>query len=197
MHRLLVTATLDRKLSCVLYILAPIVPPLISPPSFRLESWQTALRKQYKKRDPDLNPIGPEPVVQLPTPAPDSPAGPDDEEPRAESVSTPGPSSDHVLRNARHAETAELDDHEVKRGHSGESSAEPILDEMKVESMSVDGAPIPEREEQSKDWLTLPMLTKLDSLHVLTEWQFHNVNRLRTLMKDEDETAQWVRTRAL
>ncbi|KAH9995745.1 hypothetical protein BJV77DRAFT_989819 [Russula vinacea] len=26
------------------------------------------------------------------------------------------------------------------------------------------------------------MLTKLDSLHLLTEWQFHNVNRASTLV---------------
>lgn len=158
-----------------------------------LENWQTSLRKQYKKRDPDLNPIGPEPVVQLPTPAPDSPLGPDDEEPKAESVSTPGPSSDPRLWNAPPADTAKTDVHEFKRDHSGESSADLKLDEMKVESTSVEGTPLPEFQEESKDWLTLPMLTKLDSLHHLTEWQFHNVNRLRTIMKDDDETAQWAR----
>ena len=65
---------------------------------------------------------------------------------------------------------------------------------MKLESMSVEAASLIEPEEESKDWLTLPMLTKLDSLHLLTEWQFHNVNRLRTVMKDDDETAQWART---
>jgi hypothetical protein len=153
------------------------------------------LRKQYKKRDPDRNPIGPEPIVQLPTPAPESPAGPDDEEPKAESVSTPGPSSGHLLGNAHQFDAAETDDHDLKHGHS-HSSTEPKPDEMKFESMSVDGASLVEPEE-SKDWLTLPMLAKLDSLYLLTEWQFHNVNRLRTIMKDDDETAQWARTRPL
>ena len=79
----------------------------------------------------------------------------------------------------------------------GESSAEPKLAEMKVESMSVEGTSLNQLEEESKDWLSLPMLTKLDSLHLLTEWQFHNVNRLRTIMKDDDEAAQWARTRSL
>ena len=74
------------------------------------------------------------------------------------------------------------------------SSTEPELDEMKLELMSVKAATLIKPEEESKDWLTLPMLTKLDSLHLLTEWQFHNVNRLRTSMKDDDETAQWART---
>ena len=67
---------------------------------------------------------------------------------------------------------------------------------MKVESMSIQGTPLDELEE-SKDWLTLPMLTKLDTLHILTEWQFHNVNRIRTIMKCDDETAQWARTHTL
>lgn len=171
MHRLLVAATQDRKLS--------------------LDTWQTALRKQYKKRDPDLNPIGPEPVVQLPTPAPDSPDGLDDEEPKPESVSTPGPSSGHALGNTQQANAAETDDHDVKPGHSAHFSTESKPDEMELESMSVESAPLTEPAEESKDWLSLPMLTKLDSLHLLTEWQFHNVNRIRTIMRDDDETAQW------
>jgi hypothetical protein len=79
----------------------------------------------------------------------------------------------------------------------GESSAEPKLAEMKLESMSIEGTSLNELEEESKDWLSLPMLTKLDSVHLLTEWQFHNVNRLRTIMKDDDETAEWVRTHPL
>ncbi|KAF8501453.1 hypothetical protein F5888DRAFT_1232099 [Russula emetica] len=171
MHRLLVAATQDRKLS--------------------LDTWQTALRKQYKKRDPDLNPIGPEPVVQLPTPAPDSPADPDDEEPKAESVSTPGPSSSHTLGNTHQPNAAETGDHDLKPGHSAHFATELKPEEMKLESMSVEDAPLAESAEESKDWLSLPMLTKLDSLHLLTEWQFHNVNRIRTIMRDDDETAQW------
>ena len=163
----------------------------------RLENWQTALRKQYKKRDPDLNPIGPEPAVQLPTPAPDSPAGPDDEEVKPESMSTPGPSSDPLQASPPRAGTAETDDHPSEHDQPGDSSTELKLDEMKVESMSIQGTPIDEPKEETKDWLTLPMLTKLDTLHLLTEWQFHNVNRIRTIMKSDDEMAQWARTHPL
>ena len=196
MHRLLVAATQDRKLSCVLYLLSPLLPPKFLPP-LRLDTWQTALRKQYKKRDPDLNPIGPEPVVQLPTPAPDSPADPDDEEPKAESVSTPGPSSGHTLGDTHQLNADETDDHDLESGHSAHHANELKPDDMKLESMSVESAPLAEPAEESKDWLSLPMLTKLDSLHLLTEWQFHNVNRIRTIMRDDDETAQWARTRPL
>jgi hypothetical protein len=158
-----------------------------------LENWQTALRKQYKKRDPHLNPIGPEPVVQLPTPAPDSPPAPDDEEPKAESVSTPGLSSDPFPENGRPVDATATADHQFVHGHSEVSSTDMKLDEMKVE---FEGASLSEPDEESKDWLSLPMLTKLDSLHLLTEWQFHNVNRFRSIMKDDDDTAQWARTRS-
>ena len=162
----------------------------------RLENWQTSLRKQYKKRDPDLNPIGAEPVVQLPTPAPDSPAGPDDDEVKPESTSTPGPFSDLLQPSPHQAGTAEKDDHPSEHDQPRDFSTELELDEMKVESMSIQGTPL-DGPEESKDWLTLPMLTKLDSLHLLTEWQFHNVNRIRTIMKSDDETAQWARTHTL
>ncbi|KAH8981590.1 hypothetical protein EDB86DRAFT_3086957 [Lactarius hatsudake] len=165
-HRLLVTATQDRKLS--------------------LENWQTALRKQYNKRDPDLNPIGPEPVVRLSTSAPGSPASDDDDEDKANM----GPSSGLLLGDAPQADTLKHDD-QIVDARPRDSSNEVNLDEIKVESTCAATTPEPEPQEESKDWLTLPMLTKLDSLHLLTEWQFHNVNRLRTIMKDEDETAQW------
>ena len=159
-----------------------------------LDTWQTALRKQYKKRDPDLNPIGPEPVVQLPTPSPDSPTDPDDEELKAESVSTPGPSSGRTLGNTHQSNAAEADDHDLKSSHSARSATELEPDEMKFEPMNVEGSPLDVPADESKDWLSLPMLTKLDSLHLLTEWQFHNVNRIRTIMRDDDETAQWARS---
>jgi hypothetical protein len=65
--------------------------------------------------------------------------------------------------------------------------------------MSESSAPSPladaeneSEKEESKDWLDLPMLTKLDSMHLVTEWQFQNPTRLRTIMKDDDEGAQWV-----
>lgn len=49
------------------------------------------------------------------------------------------------------------------------------------------------QQPERKDWLDLPMLTKLDSMHLLTEWQFQNPTRFRTLMKSDDEDASWVR----
>ena len=46
--------------------------------------------------------------------------------------------------------------------------------------------------EESKDWLDLPMLAKLESMHLLTEWQFQNPQRFRTIMRNDDEAALWV-----
>ncbi|KAF8638187.1 hypothetical protein AX17_002384 [Amanita inopinata Kibby_2008] len=45
--------------------------------------------------------------------------------------------------------------------------------------------------KEPKDWHDLSMLEKLDSLHLLTEWQFQHPMKFRTLMKSDDETASW------
>jgi hypothetical protein len=55
----------------------------------------------------------------------------------------------------------------------------------------VDPAPDQDASEL-RDWHDLPMLLKLDSMNILVEWMFHNPHRIRFIMKDDDETAQWV-----
>lgn len=47
-------------------------------------------------------------------------------------------------------------------------------------------------EQGSRNWLDLSILEKLDSLHLLTEWQFQNPHRLRSLMKDDGDHGLWV-----
>lgn len=47
-------------------------------------------------------------------------------------------------------------------------------------------------KQESLDWLDLPMLIKLDSMHIVTEWQFDSPLRFRTLMRSDDDTASWV-----
>ena len=42
------------------------------------------------------------------------------------------------------------------------------------------------------DWFDLALLVKLETIHTLAEWQFQNPNRLRTIMKSDDDTASWV-----
>ncbi|KAJ7794799.1 hypothetical protein B0H14DRAFT_2621571 [Mycena olivaceomarginata] len=54
------------------------------------------------------------------------------------------------------------------------------------------GSAFPEqREEKTKDWLNLPMLVKLDSIHLLIEWQFQSPGRLREAMTSDDREANW------
>jgi hypothetical protein len=49
-------------------------------------------------------------------------------------------------------------------------------------------------KDTSINWLHLPMLSKLDSMHTLIEWQFQHPARLRSIMKSDDESALWVRS---
>jgi hypothetical protein len=71
-------------------------------------------------------------------------------------------------------------------------SEEPKFDQIKDEVIASSAGPLQEPNLQQIDWLDLPTVKKLDSLHTLMEWQFQNPNRLRTQMKDDDEDAQWV-----
>ena len=56
---------------------------------------------------------------------------------------------------------------------------------------------VPLVAEASRDWFDLSMLEKLDSLHLLTEWQFNNPHRLRTTMRSDGDYAEWVRLSSL
>lgn len=79
---------------------------------------------------------------------------------------------------------------DVPQGESSSQAKSEPNEDAEVPPKSED-APVVE-EEESKDWLDLPMLQKLDSLHILVEWQFQNPHRVRQLMKDDDDAANWV-----
>ncbi|KAG5637972.1 hypothetical protein H0H81_002416 [Sphagnurus paluster] len=175
MQRLLYTVSYDRKVS--------------------LSNWQTALRKQYRKRDPAANPIGPEPRVdeldQASSPSPEEylddihDESKDHEvEDSGDNVARPSVNPDEILESTR-ASTA---DRALSIGASVKGfSLQPSELDLKQSSLGDD----PTQQEESKNWLDLPMLTKLDSMHILTEWQFQNALRLRTLMRSDDENASW------
>lgn len=99
------------------------------------------------------------------------------------------------VQDEAHGTTETVTKDEVA-GSSPETKAEPEEEDAKVPKKESDDQPVeqpnPEEEEESKDWLELPMLEKLDSLHLLIEWQFQNPYRLRQLMKDDDDGANWV-----
>ena len=160
-----------------------------------IDNWQTALRKQYLRRDPEANPLGTEPPApsrkqsREPTTFSEIPT---DLEPVAkEDESTPQTPLPNSTENAeapsQAAEGTETPQKKV------EDEDEAVIDDAVKMENGVDAQTIPPPDEP-KDWFELPLLTKLDTLHLLTEWQFQNPHRLRTIMKDDGDAAQWVRS---
>ncbi|KAH8093710.1 hypothetical protein BXZ70DRAFT_376563 [Cristinia sonorae] len=183
MQRLLITLTQDRKIN--------------------LDNWQTALRRQYLRRLPEANPIGPEPQVVY------SDVENDDEEPEETHDDPQQPSSDPPEQPPDTPADPPLDEVPTTNGHlepetpaagtpSRESSKSKRKSKKKGKAGSraqsrgaANGEPQFQFQGETKDWLNLPLLEKLDSLHLLMEWQFQNPTRLRQIMRDDDDTAQW------
>ncbi|KAJ7716810.1 hypothetical protein DFH07DRAFT_861834 [Mycena maculata] len=164
MARLLFVLSYDRKVS--------------------LDNWQAALRKQHNRRDPASNPIGPEPYTGSPEPRY-----------RYESVSvdepTPAPPDHGAVESHEDVDggpTSEKDPEDDSATLPRQEATEETKEEEGENAHKEEGE---EERPESKDWLDLPMLTKLDSMHLLTEWQFQNPTRLRTLMKSDDDDATW------
>ncbi|KAG6844243.1 hypothetical protein H0H87_008492 [Tephrocybe sp. NHM501043] len=180
MQRLLYTLSYDRKVT--------------------LDNWQTSLRKQYRKRDPASNPIGPEPRVEEPeresSPPPEELAEPEQssragqevegkEEMKNDSIGEGDEDTESKIPDSTRASTLE-------RGFSlGASVKGASVQPSEIDSIQINPISTAEEQEESKNWLDLPMLMKLDSMHLLTEWQFHHASRLRTLMRSDDENASW------
>jgi hypothetical protein len=136
-----------------------------------MHNWQTSLRRQYARRNPELNPLAPEPDEVS---APSSPAS------FPEDVNEDHPSATQengVQANSSQSPSSNLD---VSRS----SESVPVVYNAGVERLSSDSRP--------SDWLELPMIEKLDTLHLLTEWQFHNDKRFKQIMKDDGDDASWV-----
>lgn len=164
---------------------------------YRTDTWQSALRKQYLKRDPDANPLGPEPPApsRLQSVDPGTPAEDQEEEaPRQTSEAADAPE----LVNGHDHATEVADTPSAPPANGAEQDAEgdtapaPAKQE---EDVSMDTKQEPDSEiptAESKNWLDLSMQEKLDSMHLLTEWQFQTPQRLRSIMKDDGEHARWV-----
>ncbi|KDQ59209.1 hypothetical protein JAAARDRAFT_33945 [Jaapia argillacea MUCL 33604] len=155
MYRLLYTLTLDKKLT--------------------LENWQTSLRKQYFKRKPEANPLGPEPQVASPSPSPEPPSRLPSQANELDIADPLTPPKAEDVDTVLDAPTTLIVEEDISQEANG-STIDPVED--KVADLS---------PEESKDWLDLPMVAKLDSLHILAEWQFDNALRLRSLMKMDGE----------
>ncbi|KAJ3572556.1 hypothetical protein NP233_g2998 [Leucocoprinus birnbaumii] len=156
MQRLLYTLTYDRKIS--------------------LDNWQSALRKQYLKRDPLSNPLGPEPPKPRKTEVIQRRQVPFSILPLQDLTVTQAPpeapDSQPPLEHAEPSRTAS----EISRAATQEAD----VDERKVDE-----------SQPTVDWFDLSLLQKLESMHLLTEWQFQNPTRLRMLMRSDDELATW------
>jgi hypothetical protein len=170
-----------------------------------IDNWQSALRKQYFRRNPDTNPLGPEPPVPSRLQSPDSATPTDDRDDGEEDLK--------VFRKSLEAIDAPeaINAHDSAAEATDTSSAPPT--KSIEEGASDDAALIPSKQDtesapetkqeglaeppvaESKNWLDLSMLERLDSLHLLTEWQFQNPQRLRNIMKDDGDHGLWVRTR--
>ncbi len=191
MYRLLYTLSQDRKLRCVqLQLIQRLLRLPHSSPS--IDNWQSALRRQYFRRDPAANPIGPEPEV-LSRESSLAPSEEEQEEAKEdvnmdESKPEEGPHSDEKQSGEPSAENAQGESASEPKTEPVEDGKVPATDKEDEPSKTED-----EPQEESRDWLDLPMLDKLDSLHLLTEWQFQNPHRVRQIMKDDDDAANWVR----
>ncbi|THH11024.1 hypothetical protein EW145_g930 [Phellinidium pouzarii] len=178
MQRLLMTLSQDRKIT--------------------VENWQTALRRQYLRRDPDDNPIGIEPVAPRNSRATtiESDLKVDQREDDEEDTSE---HAEDERKDATIMETsAETDD--GLGSEQGECEYNPAgKTERKSERSGNVNSPQPDTKSEGdedevpsvKDWANLAMLEKLDSIHTVVEWHFQTPLRLRSVMHSDDENASW------
>ncbi|KAJ8456834.1 hypothetical protein ONZ45_g18560 [Pleurotus djamor] len=134
----------------------------------RFDNWQAALIKQYFKRAPDANPLGGEPQGRY-----------------SKSIEpTTVPSSPKI-------EESDGPEQPLPRGDDAPENNEPTTSNSSDEPSMAVPESVEEPEVLAKDWFKLSLLEKLDSMHLLTEWQFQNPTRLKQVMKSEDENASW------
>ncbi|KAK7051068.1 hypothetical protein VNI00_005180 [Paramarasmius palmivorus] len=174
-----------------------------------LDNWQTALRRQYNRRDPLANPIGPEPP-KTSTNSRYTSVIEEDEEENLDVANhyKPEGSEESPHETGLRASTSRIQSSSPSRAQTPasqtigtphvngeEEKLLPTKKALKSQSLGpTTTAEFPELSE-TKDWNSLSMLEKLDSMHLLTEWLFHNPARVRVLMKSDDEAAEWATDR--
>ena len=151
------------------------------------DSWQNVLRRQYQRRDPEASPIGLLPrskhfIVES-SRASTAPPGALSEVPFDE------PERENESLERDQSATAPSPDNVVPVEGSVEDTEHISATKVEEEDTSSETLEAPEKQV---DWLNLSMLTKLESLHTLAEWQFQNPLRVRQQMKTDDEQATWV-----
>lgn len=183
MQKLLYALSYDRKVSYVPSVACRPHGRLIICSSLRsVDNWQTTLRRQYNKRDPQANPIGPDPknIVK-------------------EIEELESPESEAAGIAFEIIPVVPKDEGSPSREFSAELTSLHPTDPSRQSSVARHPPlPVTTHGEEpqlapSIDWFDLPMLSKLESMYNLAEWQFQNPMRLRTIMKTDDEAALWVR----
>lgn len=160
-----------------------------------LDTWQSGIRKQYLRRDPAANPMGSEPPApsrkhsREPTVFSEVPDEHESAVKDGESVpQTPLPDpSVHETENPEESVPQTPHDGEHNEVEKQEDDATVKKEDNAAEEISPH-----EEHDEPKDWFDLPLLTKLETLHNLAEWQFQNPHRLRQFMKDDGDGGQWV-----
>ncbi|KAF8149807.1 hypothetical protein B0H34DRAFT_731219 [Crassisporium funariophilum] len=177
MHRLLYTLSYDRKIS--------------------LDNWQTALRKQYNRRAPHSNPLGPKPErISFREKVEDEEEDENEDEKESESGNCIINHAESSVNSPQPGELAQPSDsdHYNLATPSYRNTSPSILSSTKEASRLPDTQLKVDEvcgEGVTTNWFDLHMLSKLESMHTLVEWQFQNPTRLRTIMKSDDDLAQW------
>ncbi|KLO05777.1 hypothetical protein SCHPADRAFT_883483 [Schizopora paradoxa] len=171
MQRLLITLTQDRKTN--------------------LDNWQTILRRQYNRRDPEANPIGPEPPsLKSRATTVDSEVEMDEVDGKEEATDAPDETPNGADLNAEDDAVQQKSEEKVVE-EEGSKEKETKVEEVDTVTTNgtngVEEEPLPE----TKDWADLLMLEKLESIHTVMEWHFQNPTRLRGIMRSDDENASW------
>lgn len=148
------------------------------------------------KRDPQANPLGSEPKDLKHAKEEEEPTSIDQEPVASQPVHNDGINIDSASFGVPEASgssyPAPEDFSEQKSDIQSRQSSVPGKREASVSKPAAqdDSA----EEIQPVDWFDLPLLSKLETMHTLAEWQFQNPARLRTIMKTDDEMATWVST---
>lgn len=170
-------------------------------PVHRLDNWQTTLRKQYGKRDPAANPIGPEPmrdsrdVSTMPSESFKESRAPTADAEQKASLMDQDPQDGESKADRTESNENDLDGKErVDEGATKAAEG----DKMDVDEPQLNEPDEIEERPESLDWRDLPMLTKLESMHTVMEWHFSSLQnnqppRIRQVMKSDDEHGSWVR----
>lgn len=156
-----------------------------------MDNWQSALRRQYLRRDPAANLIGVEHIIPKQSRSTTVTSEVDDKS-NGIGLTLVKPVEDaEDVKEENQAETAASvgmynGNRQGVENTDGYVGKPPTINEKEETRDSADV------EDEAKDWIDLSMLDKLESIHTVAEWHFQNPLKLRQIMRSDDEDASWV-----